>query len=93
MAGPASLNKLAMPEIRCGLDKLQWGKVKEIISRDHCLQIIDKEMGCSSKKTGTSPNTIFTHRAFALGPAEDSWASRRYFSSREVESAGHIRTT
>ncbi|MCD9025449.1 macro domain-containing protein [Cohnella silvisoli] len=26
-----SINKLAMPEIGCGLDKLQWGRVKEII--------------------------------------------------------------
>jgi hypothetical protein len=92
MAGPASINELAMPEIRCGLDKLQWGRVKEMISRDHSLQIIDKEMGCSSKKTGKSPNTIFTHRAFALGPAEVRWDSRRHFSSREAESAGHIRT-
>ncbi|QGQ95983.1 hypothetical protein EHS13_14415 [Paenibacillus psychroresistens] len=25
------INKIAMPEIGCGLDKLQWSKVKEII--------------------------------------------------------------
>ena len=25
------INKIAMPKIGCGLDKLQWGKVKEII--------------------------------------------------------------
>lgn len=27
-----SINKIAMPEIGCGLDKLQWGRVKEIIT-------------------------------------------------------------
>lgn len=26
-----NIKKLAMPEIGCGLDRLQWGKVKEII--------------------------------------------------------------
>lgn len=25
------ISKLAMPQIGCGLDKLQWGKVREII--------------------------------------------------------------
>jgi len=27
----AGITKLAMPQIGCGLDKLQWGRVKEII--------------------------------------------------------------
>ncbi|WP_435171849.1 hypothetical protein [Paenibacillus glycanilyticus] len=26
------ITKLAMPQIGCGLDKLQWGKVREIIT-------------------------------------------------------------
>jgi hypothetical protein len=34
MAGPANLNKLAIPEIGCDPDKLQWGRVKEIISNE-----------------------------------------------------------
>ncbi|AIQ65415.1 hypothetical protein PSTEL_22170 [Paenibacillus stellifer] len=27
-----SIQKMAMPEIGCGLDKLQWGRVKEILA-------------------------------------------------------------
>jgi len=29
-----SINKLAIPEIGCGLDKLQWGRVKEILKEE-----------------------------------------------------------
>ncbi|MEF2245823.1 macro domain-containing protein [Paenibacillus sp. IITD108] len=29
-----SISKLAMPEIGCGLDKLQWGRVKEILKEE-----------------------------------------------------------
>jgi len=29
-----SINKLAMPEIGCGLDKLQWGRVKGILKEE-----------------------------------------------------------
>ncbi|AIQ15014.1 macro domain-containing protein [Paenibacillus durus] len=29
-----SINQIAMPEIGCGLDKLQWGRVKEIITNE-----------------------------------------------------------
>ncbi|GGH19915.1 macro domain-containing protein [Paenibacillus segetis] len=29
-----SIHKIAMPEIGCGLDKLQWGRVKEILEEE-----------------------------------------------------------
>lgn len=29
-----SIHKVAMPEIGCGLDKLQWGRVKEILNEE-----------------------------------------------------------
>ncbi|MEC0238425.1 hypothetical protein P4H66_00875 [Paenibacillus dokdonensis] len=47
----------------------------------------------NSKKAATSHNTIFTHRAFALGLAGVKSGLREAVSvGGEEESAGHIRT-